>query len=95
MKTIVLDLTGCKNLWDIHNQIKKAFDFPDWYGENWDAFYDLLSRECDVEHVIVRGEHTIPSEYNDHIVKMHSVFDDTIEFCKRCSFDPFSYEIES
>ena len=32
-KIITLDLTGCKYLGEIHQRIKKAFDFPDFYGE--------------------------------------------------------------
>lgn len=95
MKTVVLDLNGCKSLWDIHERIRKTFDFPEWYGKNWDAFYDLLSCDSDVEHVIVRGEQSLSHELIDHLKKMHIVFDDTIEFCKKCDFDPFSYEIES
>ena len=55
MKTIVLDLTGCKSLWDIHERIRKAFDFPEWYGKNWSAFWDLLWSECDANRVISGG----------------------------------------
>ena len=32
MKTVILDLSGCKSLWDIHERIRVAFHFPDWYG---------------------------------------------------------------
>ena len=55
-KKLTLDLTGCKYLGGIHQRIKKAFDFPDFYGENWDAFWDLLWSECDADKVvIIRG----------------------------------------
>lgn len=37
-KIVTLDLTGCKYLGEIHQRIKKAFDFPDFYGENRDVF---------------------------------------------------------
>lgn len=30
-KIITLDLTGCKYLGELHQRIKKAFDFPDFY----------------------------------------------------------------
>lgn len=46
-KTIVLDLTNCKNLWELHERIRVAFDFPEWYGKNWDAFWDLLWSDCE------------------------------------------------
>lgn len=33
MKTIELDLTGCKYLSEIHEKIRVAFDFSEWYGK--------------------------------------------------------------
>lgn len=56
MKTIVLDLTGCKYINEIHEKIRIAFDFPAWYGKNWSAFWDLLRSECDAQRVIIKGE---------------------------------------
>ena len=61
-KIITLDLTGCKYLGEIHQRIKKAFDFPDFYGENWDAFWDLLRSECDADKVVIIGEETVSNE---------------------------------
>ena len=39
MKTVILDLTGCKSLWDIHERIRKAFGFP---GMVWKKLERLL-----------------------------------------------------
>ena len=61
-KIITLDLTGCKYLGEIHHRIKKAFDFPDFYGENWDAFWDLLRTECDADKIVIIGEETVSKE---------------------------------
>ena len=61
-KIITLDLTGCKYLGEIHQRIKKAFDFPDFYGENWDAFWDLLRTECDADKIVIIGEETVSKE---------------------------------
>lgn len=69
-KIVTLDLTGCKYLGEIHQRIKKAFDFPDFYGENWSAFWDLLRSECDSTQIIVLGIETVPDEYRWHIDKM-------------------------
>lgn len=54
-KTITLDLTDCKYLGELHERIRTAFDFPEWYGANLDAFWDLLSSECDADEVIFTG----------------------------------------
>ena len=72
-KLITLDLTGCKYLGEIHQRIKKAFDFPDFYGENWSAFWDLLRSECDSTLIIVLGIKTVPDEYRWHIAKMQEI----------------------
>ena len=61
-KIVTLDLTGCKYLGEIHQRIKKAFDFPDFYGENWDAFWDLLRTECDADKIVIIGEETVSKE---------------------------------
>ena len=98
MKTIVLDLTGCKSLFDIHERIRKAFYFPEWYGKNWSAFWDLLWSECDADKLIIKGENTIPKEYSEHLRTMHSILDKEIAFRKqyeKYNFAPFSYVIES
>ncbi len=41
MKKAVIDLTNCKSVGEIHLRIKEALDFPDGYGEHWDAFWDM------------------------------------------------------
>ncbi len=61
-KIVTLDLTGCKYLGEIHQRIKEAFDFPDFYGENWDAFWDLLRTECDADKIVIIGEETVSKE---------------------------------
>lgn len=69
-KTVTLDLTGCRYLLELHRRIKKAFDFPDFYGENWSAFWDLISTECDAKKIIVIGSKNLPSELEVHRNKM-------------------------
>ncbi len=35
-----LDFSGINHISDIHRIIKDAFDFPGYYGMNWDACWD-------------------------------------------------------
>ena len=93
MKIIELDLTGCKYLAEIHERIRVAFDFPEWYGKNWDAFWDLIRSECDADKVIIRGELTLPKEFEESLAVMHEILEDKIAFNKKCNFNAFSYEI--
>ena len=92
MKIIELDLTGCEYQYDMHEKIKAAFDFPDWYGMNWDAFWDLLCSECDADKVIVKGEKSLPKELENAVKIMHEILEENKQFWinSKC---PFDYEI--
>ena len=92
MKIIELDLTGCKYLAEIHERIRVAFDFPDWYGKNWSAFWDLLWSECDADKVIIRGESSLSDEFDESLSKMHEILERNKK--ERANSDyPFDYEI--
>ena len=62
---VFLSLNGCKNWGTLHQRIRKAFGFPDYYGENWDAMWDCLT---DVflrpvqRHIVVEGFASMPQE---------------------------------
>ena len=62
IKEITLDFTGVKTLWELYERIRVACDFPEWYGKNWDAFWDLLSEPRDETMVTVRGIQMLPRE---------------------------------
>ncbi len=99
-KTITLDLTDCKYLGELHERIRIAFDFPEWYGANWDAFWDLLWSECDADEVVIVGEQTMSKEFNNQLKDMHEMLDELVNERTEDSkiFDdikPFSYRIES
>lgn len=95
MKIIELDLTGCNTLYELHERIRIAFGFPEWYGKNWSAFWDLLWSECDADRVIIKGEHTLSKDFDKPLSVMHKILDDKIAFNKKCNFHSFSYEIIS
>lgn len=63
---IILDFTNCKNWYDFHERIRIAFEWPEWYGKNWDAFIDLLRSDCPAEKIIIIGLNTISKELIDH-----------------------------
>ena len=65
----ILDFTNVKTWIDIHAIIEKEFDFPDYYGANWDAFWDCItdfidSRGLDLEII---GLDKIYSEFKEDI----------------------------
>lgn len=99
-KIITLDLTDCKYLGEIHERIRTAFDFPEWYGANWDAFWDLLWSECDADVVNILGEDSLPEKFNSEIKLMHEMLskykqERLLDSERFDDISPFEYYIES
>ena len=92
MKIIELDLTGSNTLEALHEKIRIAFGFPEWYGKNWNAFHDLLRTECDADKVIIRGENTLPKSFEKDLTVMHRILDLKTDFNKKHNLNDFSYE---
>jgi RNAse (barnase) inhibitor barstar len=46
-ETIALDENGKLNKQTVLNNLRKRFNFPDYFGDNWDAAYDLLLDHVD------------------------------------------------
>lgn len=53
MKTIVLDALWMKTREEAHVYIKREFEFPDYYGENLDALWDMLTEESEETEVVI------------------------------------------
>ena len=43
MRTVVLDCAQMTSREAAHDYLARELSFPDWYGRNLDALYDLLS----------------------------------------------------
>ena len=95
MKIIELDLTGCRGLSEIHERIRIAFGFPEWYGKNWNAFWDLLWSECDADGVVVKGEKDLPEEFENSLETMYKILERNASFRKENKLKPFVYKIEN
>lgn len=52
MNKYKIDFTDCRYIYDIHKAIKTGLDFSDYYGENWDAFWDCITDFPDEEFCI-------------------------------------------
>lgn len=76
---IILDFSGCRYLGEVHQNLKKCFGLPEYYGENWSALWDCL-RFCfdEGDNIVVEisGFNTLQKDLREECVKMLEVFDD-------------------
>ena len=90
---IVLDFSKCKYLGEIHLMLKEKFGFHDYYGENWDALWDLM---CDVFSIgkkyvaELHGFYSLDNELQEECKTMLKIFDRVHNKTAN-----FSYEIVS
>lgn len=52
-KNVVLDFSDVRYYANVHQILKKAFDFPAYYGENWDAFWDCMTDIAGMDGITV------------------------------------------
>ena len=82
MRKIVLDFTGIRNRDDLHQYLKERFGFPEYYGENLDALYDVLTEPMEETEIVFaedrsgfpRGE-----EMRSYLERVRKVFEDAAE----------------
>lgn len=94
---VLLRLNSCRDWGTLHQRIRKAFGFPDYYGENWDAMWDCLT---DVflqpvqRHIVVEGFDAMPQELRAYAAPMQEIFSDirTIPLPTSDMFAGGSYE---
>jgi RNAse (barnase) inhibitor barstar len=90
-----IDFTNVNHYLEMHAVIWHALEFPDYYGCNWDAFWDLLWSDCDADRLVITGEYSMPKEFDGELAVMHEVLERLIQWRKDMKFHEFSYEIRS
>ena len=83
---VLLRLNSCRDWGTLHQRIRKAFGFPDYYGENWDAMWDCLTDlfwVTDDRHIVVRGLDALPSDLRAYAEPLRQVLEDLRTRCHR------------
>lgn len=87
-----LDLTGCEYVGEVHQRIKTAFGFPDYYGETWHAFRDAFITVGLPEKIVIHGEDSLPVSLMETIAEMHRTLEEIKREVNGYGW-PFEYEI--
>lgn len=72
---MTIDLNQFNNAEEIHNYIAKELDFPDYYGKNLDALYDILSSYTGELCINIYNISDIYGEYADDVNAMLDMFE--------------------
>ena len=91
-----IDFTNVNHYLEMHAVIKKALDFPEYYGCNWSAFWDCLTDMYgDPIHIEIVGLDVIERKFNPSANKMLEILKRFKHFNRDLFSDSIKIEIVS
>ena len=77
MNIVTLDFSKITKIREMHQLLKDSFDFPDFYGRNWDAFWDMVNDYIETPVIVkIVGLNKLPYELKEDSEIMLKVFSD-------------------
>ncbi|MEB3749710.1 hypothetical protein EP10_000549 [Geobacillus icigianus] len=52
-KQVTLDVSHIQDSKELHSLLKKELDLPDFYGMNWDAFWDAITGLVELPEILI------------------------------------------
>ena len=93
-KKYIVDFTNVKYYLEMHAVIEKSLDFPDYYGCNWDAFWDCLNDMYGTSiHIEIIGIEVIERKFVNAAEKMIEILKRFKHFNKDLFSDSIKIEI--
>ena len=76
MKTAILDACEIPDKRALHASLAAQLDFPDWYGGNLDALYDLLSAASRPCNLVIRDAPALETALGEYARRLLRVLTD-------------------
>ena len=90
-ETYTIDFSNVNHYLEMHAVIWKALDFPDYYGCNWDAFWDCLTNMVGRPiHIEMIGLDVVERKFGDAA----KIMIDTLREFKHYENDEFADDIQ-
>ncbi len=90
MKTVIIDFSKCKYPMDLHNEIREKLELPEWYGNNLDALWDMLTGfiETPITITVIFKPETMSAEnLRESILKIVETFKEAAEEDEELKFN--------
>lgn len=82
MKNIIIDFSKCKYPLDLHNEIREKLNLPEWYGNNLDALWDMLTGFIETPikiSVVFKPETKAAENLKENVLKIIETFKEAAE----------------
>lgn len=79
MEVIILNAKRMTSVQELHSYIKRKLDFPDYYGGNLDALWDLLSTISNPIHIKLVNIEELYNNLGEYAEPFLSVFIEAAE----------------
>ena len=73
---MIIDVSDVKSIPALHNTLKERLDFPDYYGANLDALFDILSEKEKHSSISFIGFEMMRNEIGEYADMVIKVFED-------------------
>ncbi len=86
MKIVELDGSKMDSIQNTHIHLKESMMLPEYYGENLDAMYDVMSDIRENTFVFVLNSQQMRTSLGDYGARMERVWEDLEQHNKHLSF---------
>ncbi len=74
MDRFILDAKEMTSVEMAHKYIAQMMSFPDYYGENLDALWDMLSEICEPTEIVLQGYELLKKQLGKDAEELVQVF---------------------